>query len=164
MSVLELFTSLPVVREVCRADALPARALEYARDTIALGWEERLKARARRTSDGGVEFGTVLARGTQLRGGDCFVLDARAVVVSVVERDEPVFVITPRSPAEWGLYAYHIGNNHQPLMIAGDQIVCPDVPGMEQLLDQHGIPFARASRSFMPVGSVPDHRHQGVAE
>ena len=159
MSVLELFQSLPVAREVYRADALPARALGYARDTIALGWEDRLKARGRRTSDGGMEFGTVLERGTILRGGDCFVLDDRAIVVSIIERDEPVFVITPRSPTEWGLYAYHIGNNHQPLMIAGDDIVCPAARGLEQLLEQHGIPFSRANRSFTPVGALPDHRH-----
>ena len=159
MSVIELFKSLPVAREVHRVDALPARAGQYTRDTIALGWEDRLRARGRRTSVGGVEFGTVLARGTVLGGGDCFVLDDRAVVVSIVERDEPVFVITPRSPSEWGLYAYHIGNNHQPLMIAGDDIVCPDVPGLAPLLEQHGIPFSRANRSFTPVGALPDHRH-----
>ncbi|OFW23175.1 MAG: hypothetical protein A3H97_11960 [Acidobacteria bacterium RIFCSPLOWO2_02_FULL_65_29] len=157
--MLELFKSLPLAREVHRADALPARALGYVRDTIALGWEERVRARARRTSNGGVEFGTALERGTVLRGGDCLVIDDRAVVVSVVECDEPVFVITPRSRAEWGLYAYQIGNNHQPLMIAGDEIVCPAVPGLEQLLEQCGIQFARASRPFTPVAMLADHRH-----
>jgi urease accessory protein UreE len=103
----------------------------------------------------------VLERGTVLRGGDCFVLDDRAVVVLVVERAEPVVVITPQSPEEWGLYAYHIGNNHLPLMLEGGDIVCPDVPGLEQLLEQHGIRFSRATRAFTPVGAVPDHRHSG---
>ena len=159
MSVLELFQSLPVAREVYRVDALPARALGYARDTIALGWEDRLKARGRRRSDAGLEFGTALERGTVLRGGDAFVIDGPNVIVSVVERDEPVFVIAPGSTAEWGLFAYHIGNNHQPMMIADGHIVCPDVPGLEQLLEQHAIPFSRATRPFTPIGFLPDHRH-----
>lgn len=161
MSVLELFKSLPVVRQVHRPDSLPDRAREYARDTIALGWEDRLKARGRRTSVGGVEFGTVLDRGTVVLDGDCFVIDERALVISVVARAEPVFVITPATAADWGLYAYHIGNNHLPLMIDGGDIVCPDVPGLEQLLELHGVPFARATRTFTPVGAVPDHRHSG---
>ena len=60
-----------------------------------------------------------------------FVLEVERLVVSGVERDEPVFVIEPRSPHEWGLFAYHIGNRHQPLMITGSALVCPDVPGVE---------------------------------
>jgi urease accessory protein UreE len=77
----------------------------------------------------------------------------------VVARAEPVFVITPTSSVEWALYAYHIGNNHLPLMISGGEIVCPDVPGLELVLEQHGIPFARATRAFTPVGAAPNHRH-----
>ena len=56
MSVLQVFKSLPVVHEVVREGALPASATGYARETVTLGWEERLKARGRRRSDGGTEF------------------------------------------------------------------------------------------------------------
>ena len=63
------------------------------------------------------------------------------VVVAVVERPEPVFVIEPGSAREWGLYAYHIGNRHQPVMLTDRSIVCPDVPGVEQLLNQQHIPL-----------------------
>src|SRR6185503_16264789 len=121
-----------VVRAICRADALPEGTGAYRRDTITLGWEERLKTRGRRRSDGGFEFGTTLARGTTLRDGDAFVLPEEMIVVVVVERPEAVFVIEPRMPAEWGLFAYCIGNSHQPLMFTAGAIVCPDVTGMEQ--------------------------------
>ena len=47
----------------------------------------------RRRTDGGVEFGTSLPRGTVLRDGDCFVLDATRLSSTVVERPEPVFVV-----------------------------------------------------------------------
>jgi urease accessory protein len=159
MSVFQAFRSLPVARALHRLDALPARAGAYARDTITLGWEERLKARARRMSDGGAEFGSVLARGTMLRDGDCFVLDQLQIVVTVVARAEPVFVIAPGTPEEWGRYAYQIGNNHLPVMIEDGLLVCPDVPGMEQVLALHDIAFSRASRPFTPLAGLPDHRH-----
>jgi urease accessory protein len=157
--MLHVFKSLPVAIDVHRLDALPARAEGYRRDRVALGWEERLKGRGRRVSAEGLEFGTTLPRGTILRGGDCLVLDGPRAVVVVIERAEPVFVIDPGSAAEWGRIAYHIGNNHQPMMIATEGIVCPDVPGMEMLLAQHQIVFSRALRPFTPIGLSPDHRH-----
>jgi urease accessory protein UreE len=119
-----------------------------------------MKARALRRSDRGVEFGTSLPRGTMLRNGDLFVLDMIATCVVVVELDEPVLVVEPSTPEEWARFAYHIGNSHQPMMVAGAAIVCPDGAGMAQVLDYHQIPFARARRPFTPIGHVPDHRHQ----
>ena len=154
-----MFQSLPVASAVYRADALPREAAKHAQETVTLGREDRLKARARRRSDTGFEFATALARGTVLSEGDCFVFDAPPVIVRVVERPEPVLVIRPQTSQEWALFAYHIGNSHQPLMLADDGIVCPDVTGMEQVLTYHGIPFARDLRAFTPVGQIPDHQH-----
>jgi urease accessory protein UreE len=157
--MLHVFKPLPVVSEVYRQDALPPSARSYSRDPITLGWEERLRARGRRRTDSGLEFGTALARGIVLHAGDCFVLDAPSTVVVVVEREEPVFVIEPVSASQWALFAYHIGNSHQPIMITSEAIVCADGPGMEY----HGIPFTRAVRPFTPVGAVDGsftHRHQ----
>src|SRR5262245_51186282 len=130
-----MFNSLPTAHEVFAADALPAGVASYAHDTATLGWEDRLKARARRESDSGFEFATALPRGTVLRDGDCFVFDRASLVVHVVERPEPVLVIRPAAPGEWALFAYHIGNSHQPLMLADDGIVCPDLLGMSQILE-----------------------------
>ena len=127
---------------------------------MTLGWEERLKARARRRSDGGFEFATALPRGTVLRQDDCFVFDAQRIVVRVVEREEPMLVVRPKDHREWGVFAYHIGNSHQPVMIADDAIVCPDALGMDQLLKYHAIPFLRERRRFTPLGQSSDHQHQ----
>jgi urease accessory protein len=158
--MLQVFRSLPVAREVYWNESLPVRAASYSRDTITLGWEDRQRTRGRRQSDSGVEFGTVLARGSVLRAGDCFVLDESSAVVAVVEREEPVFVVQPSSGSEWALFAYQIGNSHQPIMITESALVCPDVPGMEQVLAHHRIPFTRAVRSFSPVAlNVEAHRH-----
>jgi urease accessory protein UreE len=159
LTLFQAFRSLPIAREALPRNALPDRVHTFTRDTITLGWEERLKTRARRVSDGGIEFGTALARGTTVRQDDCFVLEELRVVVSVVERAEAVFVVTPRSPEQWGVFAYQIGNNHLPLMIDGGSIICPDVPGMEQVLALHQIEFSRATRPFTPLAGLADHRH-----
>jgi urease accessory protein UreE len=155
-----MFKSIPIAKEVHRPDLLSGAALAYPRDTVTLGWEERLKARSRRQSDLGFEFATALARGTVVRAGDCFIFDAARLVVRVVERAEPVFVIRPQTQREWALFGYHIGNSHQPIMLLDDEIVCADVPGMEQVLTYHAIPFSRSARGFTPVGLVLDHQHQ----
>jgi urease accessory protein len=159
MSVLQVFKSLPVVHDVVRQGSLPAAASGYARDTITLGWEERLKARGRRRSDGGTEFGTALPRGTVLSAGDCLICDPLAQLFVVIERDEPVLIVEPCTAVEWGLFAYYIGNSHQPVMLTEREIVCADLPGMDQVLEQHAIAFTRATRPFTPVGLLADHRH-----
>jgi urease accessory protein len=149
---------LIVVERVHRVDTLPATARGYGRDTLTLGWEDRRYVRARRRSDGGLTFGLSVPRGTVLRAGDCLIVDEAKTVVVVVERAEPVFLIEPRTPHEWGLYAYHIGNRHQPLMITETGIVCPDIAGVEALLRQQRIPFSRTTLSFTPAASIAaDH-------
>jgi urease accessory protein len=157
--VLQVFKSLPVADRTYREEDLPVAARDYARDTITLGWEERLRVRARRLTDAATEFATALPRGTVLHGGDCLVLDALRLIVRVVELAEPVFVIEPRTPSEWGAIAYQIGNRHQPIMITDRAIVCPDVAGMEPLLRQYDIGFVSARMPFTPATAVPDDRH-----
>src|SRR5690348_4486648 len=97
-----------VVEQVFHASDLPADARGFDRDTVTLGWEDRTHVHGRRRTDGGVEFGTSLPRGTVLRAGDCFVLEPARIVVAIVERAEPVFVLEPRTPQEWALFAYQI--------------------------------------------------------
>jgi urease accessory protein len=152
-----LFKSVPIADAVFRIERLPAALVEHPRDSIALGWDERLKARARRRTAHGVEFGTALARGTVLREGDCFALDNPSLLIVVHEQPEAVLVVRPASACEWALWGYWIGNSHQPLMIADDALVCAELPGMEQVLNYHAIPFTRETRPFTPVSQAPGH-------
>ena len=129
---------------------LPAAARAIRRDTLTLGWEERLKARARRRTDGGVEFGTALPRGTVLREGDCLVARAiRRWSSSVVERAGAGARRPPASPREWALFAYHIGNSHQPLMIGGRRarLRRSSRDGAGAQLSRHSRSAARCGRS-----------------
>ena len=150
---------MTVVERICRDRELPDTCRSYTRDTVTLGWEDRTHVHGRRRTDGGVEFGTALPRGTVLHAGDLLVLDGEQLVVAVVERPEAVFVIEPRSAPEWALFAYHIGNRHQPLMITDHALVCPEVAGVEQLLQQHKMPYTRATRPFTPAATIAGHQH-----
>jgi urease accessory protein len=150
---------MTIIERVYRERELPEPVRGFGRDTVTLGWEERSRAHALRRTDNGVEFGTSLPRGTVLRGGDCLVLDDERLVVAVAERLEQVFLVEPRSASEWALFAYHIGNRHQPLMITDEALVCPDAPGVEQVLQQHQMPYTRATRTFTPATAVAGHSH-----
>jgi urease accessory protein len=157
--MLMLFKTAAGVGRVLREETLPANVGGWRRETMTLGWEERLKVRGRRRTDAGTEFITALPRGTALREGDCLVVDDLQAVVRVIERRESVFVIEPRTPQEWGLFSYHIGNCHQPLMVERDALVCPDVSGVELMLQHFKIPYRRAQRAFTPASGLVDHRH-----
>lgn len=159
---MDVFKSLPVAKDTVRFDRLSGCALDYVQDAITLEWIDRAKSRAPRESDSGFAFATTLRRGTVLREDDCFVFDAHRRVIRVVEQAEPVLVIRPDHPRQWAVFAYQIGNSHQPLMIDADAMVCPDVLGMAQVLEFHGIPFVREDRKFTPLGFVADHQHGAV--
>ena len=150
---------MTIVDRVCSEAELPGRLLTFARDTLTLGWEDRSRARGRWRTDGGVEFGASLPRGTVICGGDCFVLDPERLVVVVVEKPEPMFVVTPSGPEEWALVAYQIGNRHWPLMITPRGLICPDTPGVEELLRQQHAPYSRKLCEFTPVVGLAGHRH-----
>lgn len=152
-----LFRTVPVADAVFRFDRLPAGLLEVPRDTVALGWQERMKPRARLRTAGGVEFGTALPPGTVLRDGDCLALDRPPLVIAVRELDEPVLVVRVASAEQGARWSYCIGNSHQPLMVTEGALVCLDVPGMEQVLTHHAIPFTRETRGFTPEPLGPRH-------
>ena len=148
-----------IIERLYREPEVPEGARNYERDTVTLGWEDRTHVHGRRRTDAGVEFGTALPRGTVLHAGDLLVLDGEQLVVAVVERPEAVFVIEPRSAPEWALFAYHIGNRHQPVMITDQALVCPNVAGVELLLQQHKMPYTRATLPFTPAATVAGHQH-----
>lgn len=143
---------------------VPAREADgldptYRRDHMTLTWDDRARSHGRRRSDGGIDFAVSLPTGTILKEGDCFVLDAVKTIVSVREAAEPVFVIEPRTPQQWAYYAYQIGNRHQPLMIGEAELICPQEPGVERVLQQLHIPYTSASRRFTPAVQTPGHLH-----
>jgi len=58
---------MTIVERVFKETDLPESSRAFARDTVTLGWEDRTYVHGRRRTDGGVEFGTSLPRGSVLR-------------------------------------------------------------------------------------------------
>jgi urease accessory protein UreE len=151
------FRSVPTADTVFRLDRLPAALVEAPREIITLGWESRAQARARRRTDSGVEFWTALPADTILRDGDCLTVGEPPLVIVVRELAEPVLVARAADPDQLAMWAYHIGNSHQPLMIAGGALVCPEVPDTVQVMQYHHIRFTREQRPFTPLLHSPGH-------
>ena len=150
MTVVEQLYSLSEVRYLYKS---------WKRDTITLPWEERCKSHSKRTSDGGLVFGSSLPAGTVLMEKNCFVLEPEQTVVQVIESPEPVYLLSPRTPHEWAYWAYQIGNRHQALMIEDEHLVCLQEPGVKILLEQLRIPFALAQHPFTQAVRVTGHSH-----
>ncbi len=150
---------MTVIETTVDQGALEESTADYARDTITLNSEDRGKLHGRRRSDGGAEFGISLSSGGPLKAGDCFVLESEKVVVAVVEADEPVYVIRPADTWEWAYYAYQIGNRHQKVMIAAEELVCLEDPAVKSLFDQLGVSYFTATRPFTPALGTVGHSH-----
>lgn len=152
-----LFRSVPVAETVYEHERLPAALVDRERDTVVLRWTERASTRGRWTTRGGVEFAVSLPRGTVLRDGQCLTLDHPPLLIVVQAQPEPVLVARPDSAGQAALWAYHLGNAHQPLMLEAGMLFCPDERGVDEVFTYHGIAFTRETRAFTPVSSGPGH-------
>ena len=139
---------MTVVEDVSSIAALGAAYTAYARDTITLTWEDRRRGHGRRRSDGGIAFAISLPAGTVLKSDDCFVLPAEKTIVVVHEAKEPVYVMRPKTPQDWALFAYHVGNRHQPVMIGENELIFLESPAVRSLLDQLRAEYTVDTRPF----------------
>ena len=147
---------MTVVEKVTSGDALGAG---YRNDTITLTWEERRQGHGKRRTDSGVEFAISLPTGTLLKHGDCLVLEPEKTVVEVREAAEPVYVIRPSRPQEWAYFAYHVGNRHQAVMIASEELVFLQNPAVRSLLEQLHATYTTDSRPFTGALVNVGHTH-----
>jgi urease accessory protein UreE len=44
-------------------------------------------------------------------------------------------------------------------MVTDHGLVCPDAAGVEQLLQQHHMPYERATLPFTPAATMAGHQH-----
>lgn len=128
------------------------------RDPLVLTAEERRWARRRVRTRGGRELALVLPTGTVLRPGE-IVFVGPSWYVTVEAAVEPVIAVVPRSREEALRVAFEVGNRHFTLAIDGDQLLVPDDPAMEQLLERLGVQWARGRAPFLPVGAGHRHDH-----
>jgi urease accessory protein len=126
-------------------------------ERIYLDAESMAKAHQRARTDLGTEVGISLPRGIVLNPGDVLALnEERAIVVEGVEED--VFVIRPRTPLQWALAGFHLGNRHcQPFFQADEVLVAYDHT-LDGLLREIGLDYERSRRRLVGLRPVV-HAH-----
>jgi urease accessory protein len=70
---------------------------------------------------------------------------------------EPIITIFPRDRSEALRLAFEIGNRHFSMAIAGDSLLVPDDPAMDQLCTRLGVKWERQITAFNPIGSGHSH-------
>lgn len=137
-------------------------------DTVVLDFDDRHRRRVTMEGVGGLSFLLDLRQAVALRGGDALRLeDGR--LIEVVGAAEPLAEIRAES-AEHGLrLAWHLGNRHLPMQVAGgrlrirrDAVIEAMVIGLggqvraiEAAFDPEGGAYAQPERPH-----VPDHAHK----
>ena len=103
---------------VHRREAWPEKA---ALDTITLAYVDRHRRRIRLAADSGEAYLLDLPRAHHLVDGDGLELDCGGYL-HVRAAPEPVFEIEAAQPADLLRIAWHLGNRHLPLQIAGERL------------------------------------------
>ncbi len=94
---------------------------EAAVDTVTLPFLDRHRRRIRLVADSGTPFLLDLPRAQHLSEGDGLELDTGSYI-RVRSAAEPVIEIAADGPTELLRIAWHIGNRHLPLQVAGDRL------------------------------------------
>jgi urease accessory protein len=138
----------------------PAGAWNEAKavDSIALDAHERHRRRIVLTTQGGTRFLLDLPQAIALRDGDGLLLDDGAIV-RVAGRPEPLVEIAAASPSELTRLAWHIGNRHIDVQIAGDRLRIRRDHVIEDMLRGLGARVTLIEAPFEPEGGAYAHPH-----
>jgi urease accessory protein len=129
-------------------------------DELELTAEERERAHLRARSRGNRELIISLPRGEELRDGDVVYIEDGVAVV-VVAAPEDVLELSPRTPREWALAAYQLGNLHRPARFLPDAILTPYDRSSAETLRALGVATHRVKRGFVGerCRALTHHRH-----
>jgi urease accessory protein len=127
-------------------------------DSIALDAHERHRRRIVLTTEGGTRFLLDLRQAIALRDGDGLLLDDGAIV-RVAGRPEPLVEIAAANASELARLAWHIGNRHIEVQIAGDRLRIRRDHVIEDMLRGLGARVTPIEAPFEPEGGAYAHQH-----
>jgi urease accessory protein len=120
---------------------------EAAVGSVTLSFLDRHRRRIRLVADSGTPFLLDLPRAQHLTEGDGLELDTGSYL-RVRAAAEPVLEVAADSPAELLRIAWHIGNRHLPLQVAGgvlrlraDHVIAAMVEGLGGQVSWRDAPF-----------------------
>lgn len=129
---------------------------EEAFDSITLDYEARFRRRIVMTTDGGMEFLLDLPKVTDLKHGDCLVLEDERLI-KIVAADEPLLKITANDAQHLTRLVWHIGNRHLPCQIEADHILITPDPVIADMVGQLGGKVEEVLQPFTPEGGAYGH-------
>jgi urease accessory protein len=129
-------------------------------DHIVLDATERHRRRMMLTGERGTEFLLDLPRATALRDGDGLVMEDGAIV-RVDGKPEPLVEIAAASAPELARIAWHIGNRHTDVQVAGDRLRIRRDHVLEDMLRGLGATLTPLDAAFDPEGGAYHEGHPG---
>ncbi len=130
-------------------------------DRVVLDAGERHRRRVVLTGERGTIFLLDLPQAVALRDGDGLVLDDGSVI-RVTGKPEPLIEIAARTPHELARLAWHIGNRHTDMQVAGDRLRIRRDHVLEAMLRGLGAQLTPVEAPFDPEpGAYAAHPHIG---
>jgi urease accessory protein len=130
-----------------------------AADRVVLDAGDRHRRRIVLRGEKGTEMMLDFEKPVALRDGDGLVLDDGAVVL-VAGQPEPLIEICAHSALDTVRLAWHLGNRHTDVQIAGDKILIRRDHVLEEMLRGLGAHLTPREASFDPETGAP-HEHHG---
>jgi urease accessory protein len=137
-----------------------AKKIECARiiDRVVLDADERHRRRIVLTAEGGTKFLLDLPQITALHDGDGLVLEDGSVI-RVVGKREALVEIAAANPRELARLAWHIGNRHAEVEIAGERLRIRRDSVLEEMLRGLGARLSFVEAPFQPEQGAYGHGH-----
>ncbi len=162
---INMTTSSEPTRGPMRASAVAPLGSwsDKPRDVVVLGFDDRHRRRLSMRGVHGTAFLLDLPEAVALRGGDALVLEDGGLV-EVVAAPEPLVEITGASEAAIVRIAWHLGNRHLPVQLAGrrlrirrDHVIEAMVEGLGGRLRPIEAPFDPEGGAY--AGGHASHDH-----
>jgi urease accessory protein len=133
---------------------------EQAVDRVTLAFLDRHRRRIRLVADSGEAFLLDLPRAQRLANGDGLELDDGAYV-RVEAAPEKVIEISAADRETLLRIAWHLGNRHLPLQVAGETLRIRDDYVVAEMVMALGGRIARLDAPFDPeIGAYAGHSHE----
>jgi urease accessory protein len=133
---------------------------ETAIDRVLLDAGDRQRRRIVLTAEKGTAFLLDFAKPVALRDGDGLVLDDGSLVL-VAGAPEPLIEVAGHGALDTVRLAWHLGNRHTDVQIAGDKIRIRRDHVLEEMLRGLGAHLKPLDAPFDPEPSGPAHEHHG---
>ena len=134
-------------------------------DVVVLDFDARHRRRVAMRGVRGLSFLLDLAEATALRGGDALVLDDGGLV-EIVAAPEPLAEVSAADAAAMVRIAWHLGNRHLPVQLAGPRLRLRRDHVIEAMIAGLGGRLRPIEAPFDPEGGAyaAGHGHEHAGE